>query len=298
MSYRLGVDLGFTTNRYHEPEVWTKLVREELGVGYVSMVADIFNPSWPKEYRKKLVERTKNAMDEHDVKVESCFTSAQTRVSHFTNTDVEMRDYYKDWFKEFFSMMGDLGCKIGGSNYGIYTYLGYNDESTRKYLLDEATKTWQELSFFVKELGFEYLTFEPMSIPREMGITVDECKELMDMVNSNCGVPMKICLDVGHAPHPDERDPYIWMEGLGADSPLVHLQQTVLNKSNHAPFTKENNKTGIIEGQRTIDTLKKAGLEDAIFALELSFREHFDTEFIVIEQMKESVDYWRQFITE
>jgi D-erythrulose 1-phosphate 3-epimerase len=298
MSYRLGVDLGFARNRYHEPEVWTKVTREELGLGYVSMVADIFNPSWPKEYREKLIERTKKSIDKYDIKIDACFTSAQTRVSHFTNTDKEMRAYYMDWFKEFFFMMGQFGCKIGGSNFGIYTYLGYDDESQRKFLLDEAVKSWQELSFFVKELGFEYLTFEPMSIPREMAITVSECKELMDMVNSNCGVPMKICLDVGHAPHPDERDPYFWMEQLGADSPIVHLQQTVLHKSMHAPFTKEFNEGGIIDAKRTIDTLKKAGLKDALFALELSHREHFDTEFKVIEETKESVDYWRPFISE
>jgi len=57
MAYRLGIDLGFARNRYQEPEVWTKIVREEFGLGYVSMIADIFNPVWPKEYLKKLIER-------------------------------------------------------------------------------------------------------------------------------------------------------------------------------------------------------------------------------------------------
>ena len=67
----------------------------------------------------------------------------------------------------------------------------------------------------------------------------------MDMVNANCAIPMKVCLDVGHAPHPDERDPYLWIEKLGFVSPVIHMQQTVLNKSNHAPFTGNITETGL-----------------------------------------------------
>ncbi len=296
MSYKLGMDLGFARNRYHEPEVWTKMLREEFDLSYASMVADIFMPSWPKEYREQLIERTKAGLEEYGISIEACFTSSLTRLNHFTNVDEQMRRYYLDWFKTFFKDMSELGCRIGGSNFGIYTYLGYNDESRRQFLLEEATKAWQELSFFVQDLGFEYLTFEPMSIPREMGITVQECKDLMAMVNVNCGVPMKICLDVGHAPHPDERDPYFWMAELGADSPLIHLQQTVKNKSNHSPFTDAYNKSGIIEPKRTVETLRKAGLKDAVFMLEISFREHFDTEFNIISDLKASADYWRPYM--
>jgi len=210
----------------------------------------------------------------------------------------EMREFYFQWYKDFFSMMSEFGCRIGGSNFGIYSFTDYENEDRRKFLLEEAVKAWQKMSFFVQDLGFEYLTFEPMSVPREMGNTVAECKELMDMINCNCGVPMKICLDVGHAPHPSERDPYYWMEGLGADSPFIHLQQTVLNSSNHSPFTREFNETGIIDAERTINTLRKTGLEDALFALEISHREHYDTEFRIIDDLKESVEYWRPYIKE
>ena len=109
---------------------------------------------------------------------------------------------------------------------------------------------------------------------------------------------MRVCLDVGHAPDPSERDPYPWIEQLGAVSPVIHLQQTVLNKSNHAPFTAEANKDGIIKGEKVMDCVKRSGCKDALFAFEISHREHFDTEFKIIPDIKESVQYWRQFITE
>jgi hypothetical protein len=120
----------------------------------------------------------------------------------------------------------------------------------------------------------------------------------MARVNARCGVPMKCCLDVGHAPHPDERDPYPWIEQLGGVSPVIHLQQTVLHKSNHAPFTPEFNETGIIKGEKVMAALKKSGCMDALLAFEISHREHYDTEFRIIDDLAQSVAYWRQFVTE
>ena len=157
-------------------------------------------------------------------------------------------------------------------------------------------KACQRLSKRAKELGYEFLIFEPMSVPREMATTYEDTLDLLDRVNADCGVPLQVCLDVGHAPDPRERDPYLWVEKLGAVSPVIHLQQTVLNKSNHAPFIPEANKDGIIKGEKLIPLLQKTGRDDCLFLLEISHREHHDTDYRVIPDLKESVRYWRQFI--
>ena len=297
MAFRLGIDLGFSRNRYQEPEVWTRIVRKELGLGYISLIADILNPDWPEDYLQKLLGRIKENIGCYDIKVEACFTSALTRVPHLMHFDDEMRDYYLEWFKKFFLMAAQLGCRMGGSHFGIMTFANYNDNNRRKMILEKAVKGWQELSFFARELGFEYLLFEPMSVPREMGNTVQECNQLMAMVNANSGIPMKFCLDVGHAPHPKERDPYPWIEQLGKDSPMLHLQQTVINKSNHSPFIQKHNENGIIKPEKVIDALKKSGATDALLAFEISHREHYDTEFSIVQDLKESVAYWRPYVT-
>ncbi|GHU74822.1 hypothetical protein FACS189450_15390 [Spirochaetia bacterium] len=126
----------------------------------------------------------------------------------------------------------------------------------------------------------------------------EETIELMDRVNAHCGVPLRVCLDVGHAPHPTQRDPYPWIEKLAALSPVIHLQQTVLHKSNHAPFTTEQNKTGIITREKVMEAVQKSGCTDALFAFEISHREHWDTDFRIIEDLKASVDYFRELIPE
>ncbi|MDR0602093.1 MAG: sugar phosphate isomerase/epimerase, partial [Treponema sp.] len=185
-----------------------------------------------------------------------------------------------------------------GSHFGIMTFDTYNDPEKRKFILDEAVRGWQELSFYAKDLGYECLLFEPMSVPREMANTIEETRELLDAVNARCGAPLRVCLDVGHAPHPSQRDPYPWLESLAALSPVIHLQQTVLHKSNHAPFTAEANRTGIITREKVMDAVKKSGCTDALFAFEISHREHWDTDFRIIEDLKESAAYFRPVIPE
>jgi len=103
---------------------------------------------------------------------------------------------------------------------------------------------------------------------------------------------------VGHAPHPSQRDPYPWIEQLAALSPVIHLQQTVLHRSNHAPFTAEQNKTGIITREKVMEAVKKSGCTDALFTFEVYHREHRDTDFRIIADLKESVDYFRPVISE
>ena len=298
MSYRLGINLGFAINKYIEPEVWTRVVRKDLDLSYVQLVADIINPFWPADYVRDLVRRTKNSAKEYNIVIESIFTSTFTRVNHVLNPDAQARKIWLDWFKKFLDIGAELGAKNAGSHFGIMTFDTYDNPDKRKFILEEGIKAWQDLTFYARDKGYECLIFEPMSVPREMANTIEETKELLDAVNARCGVPFKVNLDVGHAPHPDQRDPYPWIEQLAAVSPVIHLQQTVLHKSNHWPFTDEYNKTGIIQRDKMMAAVKKAGCTDALFAFEISHREHWDSEFKILEELRKSAEYFRPVITE
>jgi D-erythrulose 1-phosphate 3-epimerase len=295
MNLKLGINLGFAVNKYPEPEEWTRIVSEDIGLKHVQFVADLLNPFLPKEYIEGQIDRIKYSTGKYGISVDSVFTSAFTRVNHLMHPDREARKIWLQWFKDLFDISARLGSKTGGSHFGILTFASYNDVKKREMLIEEGVKGWQELSFHAKELGFESLIIEPMSIPRELANTVEETLELMERVNANCGVPMKVCLDVGHAPHPDQRDPYPWLERLGAYSPIIHLQQTVLHKSHHWPFTPECNELGIIHPEKVLESLKKSGAEEALLIFEISHREHRDSDFRIIEDLKASVDYWRPY---
>lgn len=290
----LGINLGFAINKYFEPEVWTKIVREDLGLDRVQFVADNLNPFLPREYIDSQITRIKKAARQYDIKITSIFTSAFTRVNHLMHPDKECRKIWLDWFKKLFDIGAELGAKSGGSHFGIMSFDSFNNN--REFIVDEGVKNWQELSRYAKSVGFDFIFFEPMSVPREMANTVAESRRLMDRVNANSAIPMKICLDVGHAPDPSERDPYPWVEKLGKDSPIIHLQQTQLNKSNHWGFTKEFNELGIIKADKLIDTWEKSGADEVEFIFEISHREHHDTEYKIIPDLTESANYFRDAI--
>ena len=296
MSYRLGINLGFAVNRYPEPQVWSRIVGETLGLRYVQFVADLLNPFWPDDYVQNQITQIQAAATLYGIAVESLFTSSFTRVNHLMHPDEEARRFWLDWFKKLLNIGARLGAKNAGSHFGILTFRDYDDAKRREHLIEEGVKGWQALSFHARELGYESLIFEPMSVPREMANTVSETQALLDRVNARCGVPMRVCLDVGHAPHPDERDPYPWLEKLAQVSPVIHLQQTVLHKSNHAPFTPETNATGLIQAEKVMESVRKSGCTDSLFAFEIGHREHYDTEFRILSDLQESVRYWRAFI--
>jgi len=296
LAIKLGINLGFAINRYIEPEVWAKIVREDLGLSSVQFVADLLNPFWPDSYVRSQIKRIQDAMGRYGLTADSIFTSAFTRVNHLMNPDKEAREFWYNWFEKLLWIGGQIGCKTGGSHFGVLTFDSF--EHRYEELVEEGVKGWQRLSRCAQGLGYKSLIFEPMSVPREMGNTVAETVALMDRVNANCGVPMRVCLDIGHAPHPGERDPYPWIEKLGAVSPIIHIQQTVLNKSNHAPFTEENNRGGLIHGEKVMEALMKSGCTDTILMFEISHREHWDTDFRIIPDLAESARYWRRWVTE
>lgn len=293
---KLGINLGFAINKYVEPEVWTRIVAEDLGIKYVQFVADLLNVFLPPDIVDRQVERINECTQKHDLAITSTFTSAFTRVNHFMHPDADTRKAWLNWFKRFADISVQMGARTTGSHFGILTFADYDDVRRREYIIEEGIKNWQELSWYCKELGMEYLNFEPMSIPREMANTVEDTKELLARLNEGAGIPFKVCLDVGHAPHPNDRDPYRWVRELGSVSPIIHIQQTEKDHSRHWPFTEEYNKLGIIHGEPLIEAIKQSGATEAEIIFELSHREAWSTEFRIIQDHIESVNYWRQFI--
>ena len=69
MKTKLGINCGFAINRYIEPEVWGKIVGEELGLHSVQIVADLINPFWPQEYIDQLIQRIQETSKQYDFQI-------------------------------------------------------------------------------------------------------------------------------------------------------------------------------------------------------------------------------------
>jgi len=68
--------------------------------------------------------------------------------------------------QKMFEISGRLGAKELGSHFGIFLVSEYENPEKREKLLEEGVKGWRRLSRVGKEVGFEFLIFEPMSISR------------------------------------------------------------------------------------------------------------------------------------
>jgi len=292
--FSLGINTGFAVNRYSEHEEWIRIVGDSLGLRYAQITADMLNVSLPADI---IISETKAILKnckKYNVKINSSFTGAFTRVNHLAHPNPEIRKYWILWFKKFVDLSVDLGCTSMGSHFGIFTKFDETSLSRRNERRRQNIEGWHEIADYAKQKGLQYLTWEPMSISREQGETLLETQRLQKDVNDNAPLPFKLCLDVDHgnimSENKDDTDPYVWLKEFCHESPLIHLKQSSENKSGHWPFTKENNKLGRIIPEKVISTIKENTDQPIELILELSFREREPSDSTVVEVLKESVE--------
>ncbi len=304
MNFKLGINTGFAINRYPEPEIWTQIIAEELGLKHIQFTADLLNPSLPSKIISLQTKKILKAIKKYNLKISSTFTGAFTRVNHLAHPDAELRKYWLEWFKKYVDISADLGAESMGSHLGIFTAKDNNDKALRKERKKQNIEGWHKIADYSKANGLKYLTWEPMSISREQGETLKEAKSLHEEINKNSPLPFFICLDVDHgdimSDNPDDTNPYCWLKEFAHCSPLVHLKQSSENKSGHWPFTNKYNEKGRIVPEKVINTLSQNGrntFDKTILLLELSFREREPIDSTVIQVLKESVDFWRPHVS-
>ncbi len=271
--FKLGTNLIFAGNRFVEPEEWARLTREELDLDYVQFSADVLDPMWPKSYVDEYLRRTKRCLQEYNLQVDSMFTGNFTRRHLFLHPDEGGRKLWFDWYKSLIKMGAEIGAFSAGSHFGAMSVHDISDPDCYNRRLAEGIQLWQELSVYAKEVGYRYLFFETMSVPRELAHTVEEARELYARLNAKSAIPIRLCLDVGHAPHPAQRDSYFWLRQLGSLACIVHLQQSDTNNSRHWPFTPEYNRLGVVDPVKTLQAIQASGAEEIYLHFEIVHRE-------------------------
>lgn len=105
----------------------------------------------------------------------------------------------------------------------------------------------------------------------------------------------------------DDGDPYYWLENLACYSPIIHLQQTDGNSSEHKPFTAAENEKGIIHGPEILQAIRKAyenendpsmpeKCSEIYLTIEV-FSATADLPHNILRRLGETVDYWRKYVT-
>ena len=300
MAVTLAINTNCAVNRFAEPEELVRTVAEEIGMHRIQLTACMLNPDLPDAVLADHVRRYDRACAAHGVAITTTFTGAFTRVNHLAHPDAAVRAHWVEWFKRFVDVTADLGARATGSQIGIFTYRDNNDPARRQQRFAQALDGWRRIAEHAASRGLPYLMWEPMSVHREQGETLGECRRLQGEMNRDMAVPFRINLDIDHGDvsSPDARDydPYAWLAEFAADSGVIHIKQSSANKGGHWPFTAAFNRDGRITPQRVLATLHEVGVEEAELVFEFTFREREPTDSQVVAAMRESADYWRPHV--
>lgn len=301
MAFTLSLNTNPLVNRFAEADDLIDTIAEKIRIGYVQLTHEFINPGWPAATIARHVRHFRRALDRTGVKVTSGMTGPYGRLNHFGHPDADVRRYYVDWFKTFADISAELGASGMGTQFAIFTHRDYDDPARREDLMKIAVDCWREVAEHAQEAGLTYLFWEPMSVGREFGHTIAECRALdTRLAESEFAIPMKMMVDIDHgdvtSPNPADIDPYAWAEAFPKESPIIHIKQSSMNKGGHWPFTAAYNKDGRIQPEKLLETVRRGGGTDNEICLELSFREREPTDHLVVEMIRESVEFWEPHI--
>ena len=298
MKYNLGINTGFAVNRFCDPEELFKFIKKELNIRNVQLSADLISPFYNKKLLGKQIKKYKTEINRNSIFISSIFTGAFTRFNHLAHSDKEIQKFWINWFKILVNVSSDLDCDTIGSHFGIFSYKDNNNKKLRKIRRKQNIENWHEVAEYAKTKGIKNIMWEPMSISREQGETVYQCKKLQKDVNIASPLPFKLCLDVDHGEltSNDKRDidPYHWLGVFAKDIKAVHLKQSFKDKGGHWPFIKKYNKKGKIFPDKVVNTLSRNGCYETDLILELSFRERNPTDKNALEDIKNSINFWKK----
>ena len=301
MSLTLSLNTNPLVNRYAEPDDLIETVAHQIRIRDLQLTHEFINPSWPPSTISKLTRQMRQALQRTGVRVTSGMTGPYGRLNHFGHPDADVRRYYVDWFKTFADITAELGGLSVGTQFAIFTFKDFDDPNRREDLIKIAIACWAEVAEHASKAGLEYVFWEPMSVGREFGETIEACIDLQDRLSgADMAIPMWMMADIDHgdvtSDNPDDFDPYAWARAVPKVSPIIHIKQSLMDKGGHRPFTAEFNAKGRIQPEPLLTAFREGGAEDNEICLELSFKEREPNDREVIDQIAESVAFWAPYI--
>ncbi|MBB5574221.1 MULTISPECIES: sugar phosphate isomerase/epimerase family protein [Rhizobium] len=301
MPLTLSLNTNPLVNRFAEPDDLIETVARDLRIRDLQLTHEFINPSWQAAVIRKLTRTMRAALERTGVRVTSGMTGPYGRLNHFGHPDADVRRYYVDWFKTFADIIADLGGQSVGTQFAIFTYKDFDDPAQRENLTQIAIDCWAEVAEHARSAGLSYVFWEPMSIGREFGETINECIALQDRLTAaDLAVPMWMMADIDHgdvtSANPDDYDPYAWARAVPKVSPIIHIKQSLMDKGGHRPFTAEFNARGRIQPSPLLQAFTEGGAEDNEICLELSFKEREPNDRQVVSQIAESIAFWAPHI--
>jgi D-erythrulose 1-phosphate 3-epimerase len=293
-AYRLGINTCFAVKRWPQPRRWASLVRDELGLGVVQHSLDLVDlDAGPGELAAQATA-VRDACDAAGLQLHSTFTGLAAYSSNLLlHPDPAARARARAWYERVIDFTAAAGAPATGGHVGAFSVDDWRDPRRRRRLWAELTGALGQLAGQARNRGLRYLLVENLAAAREPS-TLQLVSALLTEGDDQ-RVPVLACLDVGHQCVPgtsgEDRDPYAWLERLGAQAPVVQLQQSDGVADHHWPFTPQLNAAGVITAERVLDALDRSGAAEVALLLEIipPFEQDDDQ---ALADLRASASYW------
>jgi len=301
MGLTLSLNTNPLVNRFAEPDDLITAIARDIRIRDIQLTHEFINPAWPVSVTSRLTRQMQRALSRTGARVTSGMTGPYGRLNHFGHPDADVRRYYLEWFQRFADIIAELGGSSVGTQFAIFTYRDYDDPIRREDLTRRAIACWAELAEHARAAGLKFLFWEPMSIGREFGETLPAALALQARLDgADMALPMWMMADIDHGDvtscDPQDTDPYAWARAVPKVSPIIHIKQSMMDKSGHRPFTAEFNAKGAIQPEPLLRAFAEGGAVENEICLELSFKEREPNDRQVIAQIAESVAFWAPHI--
>ena len=298
-TYRLGINTCFAVKRWPQPESWARLVRDELGLDLVQHSLDLAELDTPPHVLTGQADRLRAACASAGLTLHSTFTGLAAYSSNLLlHPDPAARERARAWYRQVVGFTAAAGAGSTGGHVGGYSIDDWRNPVRRRQLWTELGESLADLAGYARDQGLSCLMAENLAAAREPSTLQMLSSLLTD--GDEAHVPITLCLDVGHQCVPgttgQDRDPYAWLELLGARTTVVQLQQTDGKADHHWPFTSEHSAAGIIDAQKVLAALDRSGATDVALILEIipPFEQDDDQ---ALADIRQSAEYWRDALT-
>jgi len=294
----LGINTCFAVKRWPEPEQWLNIVKDELGLNYCQFSLDIVDPLLDEAATASYADVVRELAAAYGVMVHSAFTGlAAYSWNQLLHPNEDLRMAATRWYEHAIDFTARLGALGVGGHLGALSVQDAKDEVRKRSLIQEMQERLSILSLYAAQKGLQFILFENMAVTREWGHSIEQAQSLANLVFIG-GVPVVLCLDVGHpcALHTGTvSDDYLaWFAQPWPHIPVVHLQQTDHSGDHHWPFTPEYNALGVVRAESILKAVQQWPDDTEVYLFLEPIHPFEADDDSVLDDLRESVRYWRE----
>jgi len=320
LSLDIGLNGAFVTRRWEEPDNWMRLTAE-CGYPWHEFCGDVLDPFFSGDltYQMQTAAAVRQAAERYGVGITDIYTGVATHRFHgLSHSHEAVRSRMRDWIIACMDIALAMGCTRIGGHWDAFSVEVLADPARLAEAKARTRQQFRDLAVIAKAKGLAAIYNEQMYIPSEVPWTIEEAYEFLEGVNRDSdGVPVYLTVDTGHAAgvhygaKGEDTDYRAWLRHFAAVAEIVHLQQTTPDASAHWPFTQEYNRQGCVRIEEVLAAIRYAHehwaenplssfmrpVERTILVVEV-VPGSTKREDVLLEELKESARYLRQFIPE